>query len=387
MKEKVVKFIKNCFWLSSEEGKNSKEIYAFNTMRFFAFFFIFFNHIDAIFKVSWLQQAKWGVVFFFMISGFLNGYLNKGVEKINLKSVFAYTKKKMAKTYPFLLFIIFTMLPRASLFTAKSGGDFLRFLGKIIPGVTLTSSWINDQNHYFAFFGGIWYMSTFFFLILLTPFLMKIISKTRETKRGVMKLIILSVVMFVLSMVWTQVMKKNSYYYCYIFPPARLFEYVIGLTWGNLMCYFASTRKNKVKKHYNKSIIYTVIEAISIIAVICTMIITTTIPDAKLVGFLSRQSNIYILPTIIMICVFSKQQGFFSYLLSMKPLVLLGRASMYLYLTHQPILYAMCKLAPAAKGWFFGFYILAVCIVISLYLYKNSNKGKKNENSVARVQK
>ena len=355
-------------------------------MRLIAFIFIFSNHVDAIVKIPWLQHAKLGVAFFFIISGFLNGYLNKGVDKLTIRNIAKYTKNKMAKIYPLFLFVIIAMAPRVGLFNVKNWSSLLSFLGKLIPGVTLTSSWINSQDHYFAFFGGIWYMSTFFFLIILTPALIKIVTKIRDSNHGILKLIILASVLYSSSMIWAWAMNKNTFF-TYIFPPARIFEYFIGIIFGSIMATRPASVKQskKLKKASSEKIYYSCLELGSILGVLGVAAIARICGDQNLPVFLSRQGNIYTVPLIFMVCVFVKQKGVMSLILSNRPMVLLGRASMYLYLIHQPLIYSFRKLVPTAKGWTFSLYILIITIIISLYLYKHS-KGKKNENRPSRTQ-
>jgi len=182
---------------------------------------------------------------FFMISGFTLTY--SGYDKAYLADIkglgsLRYALKRIVKMYP--LYIICQLpvlvLDLLTLMRAYSPDAAGYFAEKIIASIFLVQAWSPNSEISLAFNGVAWYLSVTLFLYFSFPFLLRQIKKFRT----VSSLIIFAVILYAFQLglgflaaplraflvahaiipdFW-----KFEYWFCYIFPLARMVDFGIG---------------------------------------------------------------------------------------------------------------------------------------------------------------
>lgn len=357
------------FYLLPGTDTDCKEIFAFQSMRFIAFLFIFAHHCYKGIMIPWLRQSAFSVSFFIILSGFLNGNLKKNFSDFSFRNSVSYVAKKMKKLYWLHIFMLIATLPLCTIFNNPDSRHLTAFIKNAIANITLTQSWINDCYYYFGFNGVSWFLSDFLFLALMTPVFFKIISKIGQMKFGTCILCFSAALLFFLCMIWVKYVKANGLnkeFYIYVFPPSRLFEYCIGMIAG----YIVGQRQGAKQNERRFSPVYTLCEILSIAFVVLSIIWT----QRSQTTYFDKRLNAYIIPVVTMLAVFSRQKGLISIILSNKLTVSLGRCSMYAFLIHQILIRYMYRTVGHQR--YLCLYILIFTLIISHYLYKNSQRTR-----------
>lgn len=356
--------MKKIFYNTNED----KKIYTLYSIRFFMFICIFVHHCYDNVKIPILRQPALAVSFFIILSGFLNGYVY--IKKdFNIKEIFEFTKKRIMKFYPLHLIMLFIAIPLSNAFNLATIEEGFEFVKRFLSNLFLVQSYINDKTFYFSFNGVTWYLSTYIFLVIVTIPFLKVIRKVNEKKFKNIYLFIISLIIFIVTIPIISSIKNmgvNEEFWLYIFPPIRLFEYTIGIIWG-VVC-----SNIKINFKYDKCI-FSFLELFAI-AILYLFIKRISI-SPNFYNILENRLNMWIIPLIFMIVVFSYQKGFMSKILTFKPLVYLGQITMYIFMIHQPILIYIIK--PGVVHYrYFALYMLVLVILISILIDKY-NKYKK----------
>lgn len=291
----------------------------FQFLRFIAFSLIFLWHVDC-WSYSWFPKglgAALAVSFFFVLSGFctgFSGYLKE--EKPTIKNIFNYVLKKILKFYPLLLV---TTLIWFFIIDGGNGNE-----KQLLKNLFLIQSWF--KNGFFSLNGVTWFLSTIIFIYLFkVPFLylLCLINKSRKKYIYLISLVLCISTFLILYFYLTN--DINNQYYHYIFPPARLFEYLLGSTIGFLTKSLMVDKKSA--QYNNKRTIFTVLEVFGILFWISTVYI---------VNYFNKFSfTVYwIIPNIVLLIIFSFGRGYVSQLFRLKPFKFLGDLSFECFIIH-----------------------------------------------------
>lgn len=358
----VLKKIKSFFYLNI--GGEHKEIYPFYAFRFLFFVAIFVHHSFNLVKVDFLRQPTMAVSGFIILSGFLNGYIYLNKYKVNLKEIYSFTIKRIKKFYLLHVVMLFVSISYSGVFNYSKASEFVPFLKKLLANLTLTQSWINNKDIYFSFNGVTWFLSTYLFLTLITIPLLFIIKKVKDSKYGKMKLILLSLILFITTFIIVYYVSTNNLnreFWIYVFPPSRAIEYFIGMAIGSLI-------PKTIKKFKYDKITFTIFEITSM------LLLVIEIMYVKNSLILNARMNMYLIPLLLMFCIFSYQKGHVSLLLSNKMAVYLGKVSMYMFIIHQPLIRLLSHNVVHYR--YLALYIFILTIIISCLIekiYKKSN--------------
>ena len=352
--------LKSFFYLDNEY----KEIYPFYALRFIFFIMIFVHHCFGFVRVDFLRQPALAVSGFIILSGYLNGYIYLDKYKLNIKEIFNFTINRFKKFYPIHIFMLFVSLTYSDVFNYNKFSEFFLFFKKLLTNLTLTQSWINNKDFYFGFNGVTWFLSVYLFLTIITIPLLYLIKKTKESKYGNIKLILLSLILLLLTfgiVYYVNINNLDKKFWLYIFPPTRAIEYFIAMI-------VASILPKSIKIFKGDKIVFTMFEVISI------LLLYITVANIKSSLILDSTINIYLIPVLLMLYIFSFQRGYISLLVSNKVAVYLGKLSLFMFLVHQPLIIIFSKSVVHYR--YFALYMLILTIAISSVinkLYKKSN--------------
>ena len=216
-------------------------------MRFLAFLNIFLLHVG---DWLWFRYPSWNgavsaVSFFVILSGVMTGYngYHKSVE-LSIRAVCKDMWKKVRKIYPlYFVTVFFTTfyfgLPELLVNYDFSGAK--NAIQELLRHFLLLQSWFPEG--YFSYNGVGWYLSTVMFLYLLNIptvcFLKKIQTKRNASRYYIGIILGCSVLTAVYSL---GTYAGDAHFLQYIFPPARIGQYIAGMVLGFSLCHFKEKR-------------------------------------------------------------------------------------------------------------------------------------------------
>ena len=358
---------------------DDKKIYPLISIRFFLFIFIFVHHCYNLVKIPILRQPALAVSSFIILSGFLNGfiYINKD---FSIKQSFDFTKKRIKRFYPLHLLMILITIITSGFFNFSSIEQLMFFLKKLFCNLLLIQSWINNPDFYFSFNGVTWYLSMYLFLTFITIPILLLLKKINKKEKRNVYLIIIAILLFGITVIIVNSIRLNKLddrfceFWIYVFPPSRIFEYIIGIIFG-IIC-----SNTKISFKFEK-VIFTFLEIFALTILYIYICNVSKIPH--IYNYINNRFNMWIIPVIIMIIIFSYHKGLISKILSMNVPVFLGEISMYMYMIHQPLITIFCKSAGHIVHYrYFALYILIITIILSCIINKYEKSNKLIQKSV-----
>lgn len=299
---------------------------------------------------NFFYEGYIGVTFFFILSGFILSFSYTNRIKSNEISVVDYMISRFARIYPLHILTLLFALPLVLYAVYKNNGSLLT----LIPNIFLVQSFIPSTEFFFSGNAPSWSLSNEMFFYLLFPFLLF---------RNSLFLITTSLVIVLFQVVVSKLglSEGKQHYLIYIFPVARLLDFMVGILLFRVYCHF---------KDKDISINPDVFQLFSIVLLISAIAMKHYIPQAY------RYDLYYILPMSLLIFSFAYSEGKISSFLSTKIFIILGEASFSLYLIHKLVI----KYISAVNSFTFGFngvvwdivfslLIIIISIVLSLIMY------------------
>ncbi|SCY08153.1 Peptidoglycan/LPS O-acetylase OafA/YrhL, contains acyltransferase and SGNH-hydrolase domains [Lachnospiraceae bacterium XBB2008] len=333
-------------------------------------------------------MARWNgansaVVFFIMLSGLLTGYYlcdrktDDGGGAGGLSTVWTYMKGKLLKFYPLylavtLLSVMFSDLPK--LITARDFAGARPLIFSLARHLLLVQAWYKtDPFDCFAFSEVGWFLSVIMSLYLLSIPLRKAALKImasceRESAKLSVRnafLLVIAASLILLVIYCLLLRNADTEFWEYAFPPARVFEYIAGMSLGVVLGTVrdagqdAQGTQSEVREK-RPSMLYTVLEIAS--PLLWIVFLFLPLPDW---GF--RIVN-WLIPVVFTLVVYTPGRGYISALFRMRPFVYLGRISFAFYLIHSMILNAWkAGVTPEALETVLGCaFAFAICFVVSV---------------------
>lgn len=194
----------------------------FRGLRAYATLLIFLSHCFMLSSYEHLYIFNYlgalGVTIFLMMSGFLNVY------KYRDRNVSASTmlSKTLSKILPGHITTLVATLP---LLIGVISGEVIFNVISFVINTCLLHSFVPLRSIYFGYNSVSWFFSTYIFLIIMTPRMIKTFKKISKDKYIVyiVCLYVLQIIIFFLSG-----LSKYSYWIMYICPFTRMIEYMIG---------------------------------------------------------------------------------------------------------------------------------------------------------------
>ena len=207
-------------------------------LRFLAFCLIFIHHTDYSIGFPTPNGSGLAVSFFFILAGFVSAYSQYGKkDTLHWYSPFTYLGRKYLKVLPLHLLtlgisVLLSNVPAA--FTAKDPIWLEPQLRYLAHNVLLIQSWFKDS--YYHYNGVSWFLSTIMLSYLFTlpvSALLKAISRKKGATLSFMAIFVFLCAAIVL---WCQYTADMEYtFFQYVFPPARLLEYLLGMVLCHLV--------------------------------------------------------------------------------------------------------------------------------------------------------
>lgn len=258
------------------------------------------------------KNANLGVSYFFTLSGFIMILAYAKSPKIEIAE---YYRSRFARIAPaYYLALLLFMLP---IFTRGWGYDFFG----LALHVTMLQAWVPSKVLSLNAPG--WSLSTELLFYFLFPFLFNSIYKTR----GFWLVAVCGIVFFIFSQVTHNFLLKPPFYQgfpsashdlIYYFPPMHLNEFIMGNVAGLFyLKYMAnSSRANGPW----------------IILVILALLFCLRTPLG-----LSLHNGLLVIVFIPLILLICSDNGLFSRVMSLRPLVFLGEISFGIYILQMPV--------------------------------------------------
>jgi peptidoglycan/LPS O-acetylase OafA/YrhL len=290
-------------------------------LRFFAIILIYFHHLEYP-----IGLGPAGVTFFFVLSGFIMAYnYNRKFIRLDTKELKRFYIKRLCKVYPLHVLTFLFSLPVVYLTNFKTN------FGYAIINILLLQSYFPNGIQVFSFNSLAWFISDILMFYFLTPFVLFVLNKCQIVKNP-KALISLSIFLFICQTAIScmAINKVQAYsigwWFVYISPYSRVFDYLIGMFIG----LFFIAVKNKILNLSLGKTLFGILEVSSVIS-FCTAIYCL-----PYFPFDSLRFGVYFIPvSVVVVLIFSFQQGFFSFILSKKIFVYLGNLSFIIYMIHQ----------------------------------------------------
>lgn len=315
-----------------------KQLPALTSLRFFAAAMIVVQHAAGHFGV-FKDLAKnyaldQGVSFFFVLSGFILTYTHGNLSGVKNSIYFLWAR--IARIWPSHATTMITFyILWAYVFSTGYSPD----ISTTLSNLTLTQSWIPYPSYFFSYNGVSWSLSTELFFYAMFPLLIINIRKNWPLK------LLFSVSLLGLSFLIISITRPpavitgdiiTSASWLYIWPPARLLEFVFGMLAGLVVMQKSdSLLDSRWSAIYGFMALTIMICAGILVPNLSSWMLSHQWISLPLAGWLNASGAAPFFALGILLLAVSKD--FITRALSFKPLVWLGEISFSIYLTHQII--------------------------------------------------
>ena len=258
----------------------------------------------------------------------------------------------------------FTDLPRLLI-----DGDFAAAFGplkQLLVNLLMLQSWFPIA--YLNYNGVSWFLSTIMFLYLFNLPLCALLNKIKDSKHRNWIFGTIILLCTALTCGYSYITYSgNIHFMQYIFPPARLGQYIIGMVLG----FWLRIAKDSFTSCKSKTVFFTIAEVAVLAFWIASLFLSNESWRNRLVDWIA--------PNVLLIGVFIMGQGLVSRLFCFKPLVRLGDVSFECYLIHQVVIFAFTRLSnvsPNSNAANLGCIFICLCFTVLLALFLN--KAPKN---------
>lgn len=344
-------------------------------LRFLAFLNIYIYHGEQwlFFRYPASHCAFAAVSFFFMLSGLVSGYtLYTKQTDPGLRPVGSFLWKKLRRLYPlyFCTVLITVLLSGLPTQTAMYGiaGTGAR-LKQLIRSLLLMQSWFPEG--YYDYNGVGWFLSSMLFLYALTLPAMAVLKKAdQHPKRYFLFVFLAGGLLFVTAAYCYVTQGLDMGYWHYIFPPARVGEYLVGMILGVML----HSLKDRIPAGRLLRLLFTILEIAALIYWFRSLYSPGNYWRNHIVSWL--------IPNAVLLSVFTVGAGWISGLFRCPLAVRLGDVSFECYLIHQIILNVYSRGIGAAElsqpGKAVSFLTcLLTTVMFALFLNRPKHKGNR----------
>lgn len=261
---------------------------------------------------------------------------------------------KISKVYGlYFITTVFLIFPSRFLFliSSRQFGESVQLCKAIVKNLLLIQSWF--PTGWFNFNGVGWYLSTLLFLYLfnvpITILLQKIDSRHDKNRICIVGIGILFAATLVYSFFTSRTL---TYFRQYIFPPARIGQYVSGILLG----FWIQSVKSDIQDSRKTRIIFSAAEVFVLLFWFVCLLLSKESWTQNLVDFFW--------PNLMLLGVFLVGKGWLSMLFRKKLFVRLGDVSFECFLVHQCIIIVLPVLTGVQAE---GTWEKLVCILTSLF--------------------
>jgi peptidoglycan/LPS O-acetylase OafA/YrhL len=293
------------------------------SMRFMAAFLIYLHHLNYGGGLGPI-----GVSFFFILSGFILAYTYQGkFIKLSKQELRRFFTLRFTRVYP--LHILTFLLAVPFIFWTEykwSGWDAL-------ANIFLVQTYAPIGIHAFSFNGVSWAISDELFFYAIFPFLFFILYKFRLFSNPG-KILVVLLISFGIPATIGYTLRNSmqgtntTWWLVYIFPPVRMFDFIVGICVGMIFLRF----KDKVRNTKLEQMLFTIGEIIAILLFVLSW-------KSGFLKYPTFSMGLYYIPSFaVILFVFSFQKGLISYFLANKVFTHLGDLSFSIYMLHQVVI-------------------------------------------------
>ena len=297
---------------------------AITSLRFFAALVVVGSHEGFLAKsgspaLAWLYahvfyEGYIGVTFFFILSGFILSYsYSERAESGRLQYPdFIFTR--IARIVPLHLLTLLIALPLAFVTLAKGLIPPAHFSLGLLANAALLQAFVPTPDIYFSFNAPSWSLSVEMFFYALFPALLGL--RTRWLAALAITILLAKCA------VSAQGSEETVHFFVYIFPPARLIDFLAGILLFRLYRRWPEPSAAAA----------TLAQALSVTTLAAFFCFKESISQAL------RYDTFYILPMAMLVLSFGWDVGRLAKAIAGRGLVFLGEASFALYLIHQLVI-------------------------------------------------
>lgn len=339
--------------------------------------FIWHTHIFAG-ALDVYQLGYVGVGFFYLLSGYILTYVYfSKLQHFNIGAIKKFYFARIAKLFPvhILTFIIAVPLYLSSAQLLFPEHTTFKVIGAALSNLTLVQAWFPSNGVHFSFNGVAWSISVELFYYALFPLLVLFIARYRSFLTIKRIVILMAILWIVVTVMFSTQESYVDDWKLYIFPLARLIDFVMGILLGLILIQVKQSRKAQKLIERTK---FTRIEVLSFAAVIGAVVISPLLPQ-------SLRFGLWMMPFLVcMIFIFSMQQGLVSKLLLYKPFVFLGEISFSFYMIHQLVIRYVTVLGISDAASILLSFTLSLALSVVLYLFYEEPLRLKLRNYLER---
>lgn len=303
------------------------------------------------------NSAAAAVSFFFILSGFLSGYVRLCTDMtVSVKDVLFYVVKKLKRFYPlYFILTIFTISYSgiAKDIALSEHAGLKSSLIQLARCIFLVQSWFREG--WFRFAGTGWFLSSALFLYL---FCLPMVWITQRilSRYGIKAVLGLFAAVIAAEVLYCYGMRHyDTEYWEYIFPPARLGEYLGGIIAGTMV-------RILKEKHYRlPPLLFTAMEAGALFLWVWRLYLP--VPDWQ------YRVVFWLLPNFLAIVVFAFGQGALSRLFKNQWLRYCGDISFEAFLLHPVVIHIYLYISEVGNISTAGNIFSAIfCFAATMYL-------------------
>jgi peptidoglycan/LPS O-acetylase OafA/YrhL len=294
-----------------------------SALRFFAIVLIYFHHLA---YPGGLGAAA--VTFFFALSGFLMAYsYSTRFVSLDREQIRSFYLRRLSRVYPLHILTFLIAIPIVYVTNFKTNIFYA------LSNIFLVQSFFPNGNQVFSFNSLAWFLSDLVLFYLLTPFILFLLNKS-QMAGNLMKLLALLLFLLFCEAALGLMVNPNmepfsfQWWFIYISPFFRIFDYMIGLVTGMIFI----SRKDWLSHPVplTNRILFSALEIITI------LFFAYSFAWRRFFPYPALHMGAYFLPfSLFIIFVFAFQRGILSAILSTKFFVYLGELSFSIYLLHQ----------------------------------------------------
>ncbi len=316
---------------------------ALNGLRFLATLGIFVHHhwlllwvpesrdLAKNFYSKYMYEGFSGVTFFFILSGFLMTLnYEKQLAGLDKNLLVTFYRRRIIKIYPSYLITLMLSLK----------GNHITWL--LIMNIFLIQSYIPKPEIFFSYNGPSWFLSSILFSYIVFPFAVLYLRKNNNLMRSIVSLFVVFFIQVLIVVIISPVV--NAHFWFYIFPPFRFMDFMLGI---NLAMVYSLMQNKQISKKYCKWGEFLCIAAMVILVI-----------NSSNININYRFNIYYSLAFIIMLIIFSYEQGMISRILSLEIFQYMGTLSFYIYLLHAIIITHVTGLAAKYGMNLINYYII-----------------------------
>ena len=375
-----------------------KKINSLTGLRFFFIITIVLSHFtflnDYFDSFAIFANGQFGVLFFFMISGFGLTLKNQTTNstllnsKVTLKSSIQFGTKRVSKIYLLYIVTMLLVVPLTIHKTIVTDGqsNILLSIGKVFAKIliapTLLQSLTGTSMLSQMFNSVAWFLSTIFILYMLYPVLEKFNNKVMK-KNPYVWIILIAISGELFRILFRFIGAKIVFFDLleYVSPFSRIFDFSTGMLIADIFIDVKSKKVEKLK-------LANLYEPLVFLIVMFTWIFIPVLTQNEILI-----SVVYRLAIMSTIFIFAFESGFLSKLFSSKFFVTMGNLSMYVFLIHFPVILYFVYFLTLIMGP--SLICSVICVILTivitavwvLCIHLVSKKKKKKNIETAAEQK